>query len=329
MQLLYKECYDIKTKIICPFIQISYSEEEKNIIPKFEIKYEYYDTQEGIFIVDVPFSNGIFSNITKRTKEIIDTIFSFSLTLTKKNYINSDVWNYFLFTSSIKINPIQKSIETRLADKINKSNIRYKDIIKLQNYYSSFDDDKKRSISNSQVQLSKLFYDSYSIKKDSKTDNIKLKYKMIKFNSKDFNQEFLNQKESNADMIITYSSFCKNELELIYSFLNIIFSTNYDYKLFTCFNCGNFFVDTHASCLNCPYCRKIVQKEQKKNYDKKPIVILENRIDSQYYNNYTSEEEREEYRKDKKIAKGKFRNDEKKLIEWYLSKDKKRRHTKN
>ena len=29
----------------------------------------------------------------------------------------------------------------------------------------------------------------------------------------------------NADMIITYSSYCKNELELIYSFLNIIFST--------------------------------------------------------------------------------------------------------
>lgn len=329
MQLLYKECYDIKTKTICPLIQISYSKEEKNIIPNFEVKYEYYDIQEEIFIVDVPFSNGIFSNITKKTKEIIDTIFSFSLTLTKKNYISSDVWNYFLFTSNIIINPIQKVIETKLANKINKSNIRYRDIIKLQNYYYGFDDDKKKNISNIQVQLSKLFYNSYSTKKESKTNNIKLKYNMIKLNSEDFNQQYLNKKESNTDMIITYSSFCKNELELIYSFLNIIFSTNYDYKLFTCFNCSNFFVDTHASYLNCPYCRKVVVKEQKKNYDKKPIVILENRIDAQYYSNYTSEEEKEEYLKDKKIAKGKFRNNEKKLIEWYLSKDKKRRHTKN
>lgn len=329
MQLLYKECYDIKTKTICPFIQISYSKEEQNIIPSFEIKYEYYDMQEDVFIIDVPFSNGIFSNITKRAKKIIDTIFSFSLTLTKKNYINSDVWSYFLFTSNIKINPIEKGIKTRLTDKINKSNIRYKDLVKLQNYYSDFDDDKKENISNSQVQLSKLFYDSYSIKKDSKTDNIKLKYNMIKFNSKDFNQEFLNKKESNADMIITYSSFCKNELELIYSFLNIIFSTNHDYKLFTCFNCGNFFVDTHASYLNCTYCRKVVQKEQKKNYDKKPIVILENRIDSQYYNDHTSKEERAEYLKEKKIAKGKYKNDEEKLTKWYLSKDKKRKKITN
>ncbi len=329
MQLLYKECYDIKNKTICPFIQIGYSIKEKTIIPNFEIKYEYYDTQEDIFVLDVPFSNGIFSNITKKTKEIINTIFSFSLTLTQKNYINTDVWNYFLYTSGIKISPIQKNIETKFADKLNKSSMRYKDIIKLQNYYSELDDDKKENISNSLLELSKLFYDNYSIKEKNKTKNIKLKYKMLKFDSKNFNQQFLNEIEKNADMIITYSSFCKNELELIYSFLNIIFSTNYDYKLFTCFNCSDFFIDTHASYLNCPYCRKIVQKKQKENYDKKPIVKLENRIDAHYYNNYTSDEERELYRKEKKIAKGKFKNNEEKLTEWYLSKDKKRKHIKN
>lgn len=327
MQLLYKECYDIKTRTVCPLIQIGYSEKEKNIIPNFEIKYEHYDVQEGIFIIDIPFSNGIFSNITESTKKIIDTIFSFSLILTKKNYINSDVWNYFLFTSNIQVAPIQKVIETRLVDKINKTDIAYKNIIKLQNYYSNFDNDKKKNISDSQLKVSQLFYDKYSIKKG--TNSIKLKYKMIKFDSKDFNQKFLNENEINADMVITYSSFCKNEIELIYSFLNIIFSTNYDYKLFTCFNCSNFFVDTHASCLNCPYCRKVVQKEQKKNHDEKPIVKLENRIDAQYYSAYISEEEKAEYLKEKKIAKGKYKNNENKLTEWYLSKDKKRRNIKN
>lgn len=327
MQLLYKECYDIKARTVCPLIQIGYSEKEKNIIPSFEIKYEHYDVQEGIFIIDIPFSNGIFSNITESTKKIIDTIFSFSLTLTKKNYINSDGWNYFLFTSNIQVAPIQKVIERRLADKINKTDITYKDIIKLQNYYSNYNNDKKKNISDSQLKVSQLFYDKYSIK--NKTNSIKLKYKMIKFDSKDFNQEFLNKKEINADMVITYSSFCKSELELIYSFLNIIFSTNYDYKLFTCFNCSNFFVDTHASCLNCPYCRKVVQKEQKKNHDEKPIVKLENRIDAQYYSSYISEEEKEKYLKEKKIAKGKYKNNENKLTEWYLSKDKKRKNIKN
>lgn len=329
MQLLYKECYNIKTKTMCPFIQIGYSEEEKNIIPKFEIKYEYYDTNEDIYIVDIPFSNGIFSNITKNTKEIIDTIFSFGITLTKKNYINSDVWNYFLFTSCIPISSVQKGIETKFANKLNESNIRYKDIMKLQNYYLGLENDKKGNISNSQLQLSQLFYNSYSTEKNRTTDNIKLKYKIIKFNSENFNQEFLNQIEINADMIITYSSFCKTELELIYSFLNVIFSTSYDYKLFTCFNCNNFFVDTHASHLNCTYCRKIVNKDKKKTYDKKPIVMLENRIDAQYYSNYTSEEEREEYLKEKKEIKGKFKNNEKKLTEWYLSKDKKKKHIMN
>lgn len=327
MQLLYKECYDIKTQTVCPFIQIGYSAEEKNNLPNFEIKYEYYDELEELFILDIPFSNGIFSNIKKSTKEIINTMFSFGLTLSKKNYINSNVWNYFLFSSNIQVAPIQRVIETRLTDKINKTDITPKDIIKLQNYYSNHVDDKKKNISESQLKISQLFYDKYSIKND--TNNIKLKYKMIKFDSKNFNQAFLYEKEHNADMVITYSSFCKNELELIYSFLNIIFSTNYDYKLFTCFNCTNFFVDTHASCLNCHYCRKIVQQKQKKEYDKKPIVVLENRIDSQYYNDYTSYEEKEIYRKEKKQAKGKYKNNEKELIKFYLSKDKKRKKIKN
>lgn len=328
MQLLYKECYNIKSKTICPIIKIAYSEKESTIIPDFEIKCKYYDEKEEIFIVDIPFSNGIFSNITNKTREIIKSIFLFSFTLNQKNYINSNAWNYFLFTSNIKISPIQKTIETRFDDKFDNSTIQYRDIINLQNYYSNLENNKDNNLSDIQLHLSKLLYDNYSTE-ENKSQNIKLKYKMIKFDSKDFNQNFFEKIEINADMVITYTSFCKNELELIYSFLNIIFSTNYDYKLFTCFNCGDFFIDTHANCVNCPYCRKIVQNVQKKNYEQKPIVKLENRIDAQYYNNYTSDEEREEYRKEKKIAKGKFKNNENKLTEWYLSKDKKRKKTKN
>ncbi|MGN1342814.1 MAG: hypothetical protein ACI4VL_06480 [Bacilli bacterium] len=328
MQLLYKEYYNIKSKTICPIIQMGYSEKEKNIIPNFETKIEYYDTQEDIFVVDIPFSNGIFSNISTKTVEIIKTFYDFGLTLTKKGYINSNAWNYFLLISNISISPIQKSIKTRLADKLEKENIRYKDIIHLQNYYSNLDD-KQNNINDIQVQLSKLLYNIYSMKNKNKSQSIELKYKMIKFDSKDFNEVFFYDIEKNADIIITYSSFCKNELELIYTFLNIIFSTNYDYKLFTCFNCNSFFIDTNGSYIHCPYCRKVVQKMKKKNYDQKPIVKLENRIDAQYYSVYTSENERKEYLKEKKIAKGKYKNNEKKLMEWYLSKDKKRKHIKN
>lgn len=330
MQLLYKEYYNIKSKTVCPIIQIGYSEKEKDIIPNFKEKIEYYDTQEEVFVVNIPFSNGIFSNMPTELKEIIKTFFDFGLSLTEKDYINSNAWNYFLFTSNIQVSPIQKSIETRLANKLKDNNIRYKDIIKMQNYYSNFDS-KIKDIGNIQIGLSKLLYDIYSIKKESSNKRIKLKYKMVKFKSEDFNNEFINNLEINSDIIITYSSFCNNKLDLIYSFLNMIFSTDYDYKLFICFNCDHFFIDTNGSYIYCPYCRKVVPKIQKKNYDQNPIVRLENRIDAQYYSAYTSEEERYKYLAEKKIIKGKYgkgKND-KKLIEWYLSKDKKRRHIKN
>ena len=64
MQLLYKEYYNIKSKTVCPIIQIGYLEKEKDIIPNFKEKIEYYDTQEEAFVVNIPFSNGIFFNQT-------------------------------------------------------------------------------------------------------------------------------------------------------------------------------------------------------------------------------------------------------------------------
>lgn len=321
MQILYKECYNIKNKTFYPLLQIGFKKEEKHIIPDYEIKYEYYNEEENIYIIDIPFFNGIFSNLNEDTILRINTLFDFGRDLIEKDYITSNIWKHFLFISSIKIPPIEKNIKTNFLNYINETKTKYTNLLKVQNFYLNLDDTNEKDIKNIQLDYSKWL--------NNKAPNINIKYKMIKSNSADFNQDFINKQELEADFIISYSSYCKNELELIYAFLNIIFSTQYDYKLFNCYNCSSFFIDIHASHIHCTYCRKVVLKEQKEKYYSKEIVKLENRIDSQYSSPYVSKKERDTYYTNKKNMKGKYKNREDKQRKWYLEHDRAKRKTRN
>ena len=84
-------------------------------------------------------------------------------------------------------------------------------------------------------------------------------------------------------MNIEYKFQFQNVLDLLYTFLDCIFSSDYDYKIKKCNNCSNFFITLNNKNNNCPNCSKQIKKLQKRNYENKDIVKLERKVNQLFY----------------------------------------------
>lgn len=86
-------------------------------------------------------------------------------------------------------------------------------------------------------------------------------------------------------MNIDFTFDFKNEIELLYSFLECIFQSDYNYKIKRCNNkeCLNFYITLDTKTKHCPHCLPTIKKLRKREYENRELVKIERRINQLFY----------------------------------------------
>lgn len=342
MKLVFSELYGINNTIsskkslrgnCIPIIEIYYTDEEIEKLP--DLNPEYIDDIEDcdLNIAYLNFSYGLFSSLSDNTKAKIDNMLKFCCKTYLTNYICKDYWKAFLLTSNIEINPIKKTINSNISP-FDKSTARYKGkngILpsfhkderqrKVQNYYSSTNNDFDKKIYILQNDLYNDLLKNF-IKENikDKNEDLKPQYK-INFPENNFISvvNIMRNGYLNGAVSINYEFEFKNEIELIYSFLDCIFTSEYKFYIKKCKKCENFFIALKTNKRHCLNCEKIEIKSRKLKFERKNIIKLERKINSLFNAPNVSAIERSKYFLDKKENKALFQNDEQSLKNWFLS----------
>jgi len=343
MKLIYTELYGInnnlkdskKIKGNCiPTLEIHYTESEKHILPS--LKAEIIENEDiDLNIAYLNFSYGLFASLSENTINKLESMLNFSKKINHgSEYLNKDMWKPFLFTSSITLSPIKKSINSNISTfdgnknkhkgtkAIFKSFYKDKDQLFIEKYYSASETIFDNNAYIIQNNLYKKLINNFFItgKKEKENKNLKRKYKMSFADN--INISIINIMRNgffNGAVNIDYEIQFKTELELLYSFLDCIFSSEYKFHIKKCVKCKKFFITLKTDTKYCPICKDIVVKSQKTIFDNPKIRKLERKINSLYTANYVNATERKKFYEDKQNAKAQFFNNEEGLKNWYLS----------
>lgn len=333
MQLTYSEIYakDTEENGYClPILEFHYTDDEKNLIPKSKYLIEEKENDSNLYTAYIPFFNSFFDGLKEETISKLQSLFDFAIKYNGNNYINKEVWKPFLFTSNIKIGNILRTFNTHL-EKVDdpsskrplyrKYNRKNANQLKVEKYYRSrvekYNQDIGAIQSDIYKELANLF--SNSIKPSLKQNYITQRAR----NEELYRLSIMRQGVYGGIMNIDYSFDFKNELELLYSFLDCLFQSDYNYKIKRCNNkeCLNFYITLDTRTKHCPHCLPTIKKLQKKEYENNDIVKIERRVNQLFYAPNRLKE-KDTYYKEKRQKKKDLVNGiitENEYIEWLLS----------
>lgn len=333
MRLTYSELYgtDTENKGYClPTLELYYTYEERELIPKSKYLIEEKEDDSNLYTAYIPFFSTFFDGLKEETLSKLQSIFDFSIKYNNTNYINREIWKPFLFTSNISIKDIRKNYNTHLEKVENsnskrplfkKYNRKSNNQLEVEKYYRSRVSKYNKDIANTQVKIYKELAKHFS---NSIKPTLKQTYITQKARREELNRlSIMKQGVYGGIMNIDYSFEFKNELELLYNFLECIFQSDYNYKIKKCNNkdCQNFYITLDTKTKHCPYCLPTIKKLKKIEYENKEIVKIERRVNQLFYAPNRLNE-KVNYFKKKKIKKkdlvdGKIT--EKEYVDWLLS----------
>ena len=327
MELIYSEMYGIDKDNIgyyVPSLEFSYYYDEMGQVPKSI--YAITENEESLYTTYIPFFDTFFDGLTDNTIGKLQSMLDFANKYNQKNYIDKSTWKSIIFTTNIKCNQIQKVVNTHLEKKIDKNNkhklyrkhySKREDQQIVENYYNNTDMPYDKNISSLQTKIYNSLTPSFNnIYKPS----FKQQY-TLKMPNEIISLSLMRYGLYGGIMNIDYKFQFKNELDLLYTFLDCIFSSDYDYKVKQCKSCPNFFITLNNKNNNCPSCSKQIKKLQKMDYENKDIVKLERKVNQLFYapnrlnekeNYYNQKKQLKLDLKDNKITEEDF-------INWLLS----------
>lgn len=329
MQLIYSELYGVNKDNIgycMPSVEFSYYYDELPQIPKS--KYAITENEDGLYVTYIPFFDTFFDGLSDTIIGKLQSMLDFAYKYNGKKYIDKNIWKAIIFTANIKCNQIQKVVNTHLEKKIdeNHRNKLYRKYYRkredqniVENYYNNANKTYDENIATMQIKIYNSLVPSFNnIYKQS----FKQKYNIKVLMKHDLLvASLMRYGLFGGIMNIDYTFEFQKELDLVYTFLDCIFSSDYDYKIKKCNNCSNFFITLNNKNNNCPNCSEQIKKLQKRNYENKEIVKLERRVNQLFYapnrlnekaNYFKQKRELKLALKDKKIT-------EKDYINWLLS----------
>lgn len=319
MKLIYDEIYGTNgsKSIVIPTLKIILNNDEDNILPNIS---EKLIQDDGFTFANLPFNEGIFGYLSETTINKLHSLLSFSFKMFGNQYINRDIWKPFLFTSNIRLLPIKKTINSNITNLRNSKFTKDDKQLKVEQYYKNKNIPLDNSIASLQFDLYSKMRNELITNKINNTDKLRLRYK-IRVPKNEFLDviDIMSVGYWNGDISISYEIDFTNELDLLYSFLDCLFSSEYNYKIKQCNKCDKFFITLKSDHLHCPTCLRIHTKERKQKHENQNIIKLERKINSLYNSSYTSKEDRQKYLSEKMRKKIEYEDDEEKLKNWYLS----------
>lgn len=331
MELIYSEIYGLNLEnngYCIPTLEFYYTEEERNLLPKSKYIIEEKESDTNLYTAYIPFFDTFFDGLKETTISKLNSILEFANKSNSVDYISREIWLPFLYTSNIEINNIKKNYNTHLLPIQNdkekrplykKYNAKSKEQKEVEHYYRSKVAVYNNDIANMQykiyINLTKHF--SNNIK-----PTLKEKYISKKAREKDLPiLSIMKQGVYGGVMNIDYKFKFHNELELLYSFLDSIFSSDYNYKIKKCKQCHNFYITLNTNSKHCHYCLPTIKKLQKQNYENKELIKIERRINQLFYApNRLNEKEKylkKKQQKKKDLLNGKITETE--YVNWLLS----------
>lgn len=289
MELIYSEMYGVDKDNVgyyIPSLEFSYYYDEMEHIPKSI--YAITENEESLYTTYIPFFDTFFDGLTDKTIGKIQSMLDFAYKYNQKNYIDKNIWKPIIYTTNIKCNQIQKVVNTHLEKKIDKNNkhklyrkhySKREDQQIVESYYNNSNIPYDKNISSLQTKIYNSLTPNFNnIYKPS----FKQQY-TIKMPNEIIGLSLMRYGLYGGIMNIEYKFQFQNELDLLYTFLDCIFSSDYDYKIKKCNNCSNFFITLNNKNNNCPNCSKQIKKLQKRNYENKDIVKLERKVNQLFY----------------------------------------------
>lgn len=207
---------------------------DKDLEKQF-LEKEFYETYPNI----LNFSHGLFDSVSKNVIEKLETIYSIN-----NDYINYKLWTYFLAISELDLPPIKRKTKT-FNTSINSNTI--------VNYFNN----------NTNTDITNMLIKEYtSITKTfpflNRTTN---KISSYLFLPKDVDTYLIYDNYNyKTNFQISYEVSVKNELELLYAFLDIIFSSKFRYYIKKCEYCHKFFITNKS---DTKYCSRVDLKYNK------------------------------------------------------------------
>lgn len=333
MKLTYSEIYGKDTKgngYCLPTLELYYTYEERKLIPKSKYLIEEKEEDSNLYTAYIPFFSTFFDGLKEETISKLKSIFDFTKKYNRKDYISKEIWKPFLFTSNIAIGNIQKTYNTHL-EKVEKPNSRrplYKKYnrksanqLEVEKYYKSRVSKYNQEIGTIQRSIYNELTNHFL---NNVKPSLKQNYIIQKTRDKDLPiLSIMKQGVYGGIMNIEFTFDFRNELELLYSFLECIFQSDYNYKIKRCNNkeCLNFYITLDTKTKHCPYCLSTIKKLQKQKYENKDLVKIERRV-YQLVNAPNRRNEKKEYLGTKRKKKKKLVNGiitEKEYIDWLLS----------
>lgn len=321
MKLIYTEIYgaDEKTSISIPTLKVILANKNDNSLPN--LKKKKIQEDDGFYFVNLSFDEGLFDCFSEIVKYKLQSLLSFYNKLFGYEYINRDIWKPFLFTSNVKLLPIKKTINSNITNS-NNSNKFVKDSrqIQVEQYYHNKNLPFDNNIASLQFELYNKMKNELITNNIYNTDKLRLRYKIRVPNNNYLDViDIMSAGYWGGAISISYEIDFTNELDLLYTFLDCLFSSEYNYKIKQCNKCDKFFITLKSDHLHCPTCLRIHTKERKQKHENQNIIKLERKINSLYNSPYTSKEDRQKYLYEKMRKKIEYEDDEEKLKNWYLS----------
>lgn len=183
----------------------------------------------------INFSHGFFDSLSPNTLNKLNDIFSIN-----NDFINYKLWTYFVAMCELNIIPIKTKMKTYNSPLNNKI---------LNDYFNN--NKSHKNISQTLINEYKTISKTFPFL--NRTTN-KISKKLVLPNDVDtylVHDTYLGYK---ASFLISREVITNNEIELLYAFLDIIFSSKYRYYVKKCDNCNSFFITTST---NTKYCNRI------------------------------------------------------------------------
>lgn len=287
MKLIYSEIYGVKNKnqgYCLPIIELHYTTKEKELVPKLtNVDIEKIDDMD-LYVAYIPFFVSFFKDLKKESIDKLNTLLSFVDKKDHDEYISKKIWYPFLFTSNIQLNQIRKSYITYLNETKNsrsnkplykKYNTKSKEQLEVERYFRS-----RVSTHNEKIAIyQKNIYNELLNKFSKHAPNFKKSYPIEAPRIKDLPiLSIMKQGVYGGIMNINHEFEFNNELDLLYTFLDCIFSSDYNYKVKKCKECKNFFITLNDKIKHCPNCFPTFKKLQKQKYENDEIVKIERRV---------------------------------------------------
>lgn len=255
MKLIISEAHSVNNYCI-PMVSIKLKNKKElpNIVILNDKKYEEENCLNYPNFVN--FTYGFFDSLSTNTINKLNSIYSIT-----EDYISSKLWTYFTLISELKLRPFKK-INKHIYYQNLPNPLDYSNHLKIKKYFN------KKTISknnNDNVDnIVKLF--------KSELDIVKRKFPFLNrsttkvsdylFFPYDVDIYLMYEMLSNgynSTLIVSNEVEANNEIDLLYSFMDFIFSSKFNYYIKKCEQCGKFYISNKS---DTKYCNRLDPKNR-------------------------------------------------------------------